>query len=103
MADEQTAPAQGKAEATLEVGEFSTLLDKQFRPKSDRIKTEIDRAVATLAEEALRNTRLISDDALTSIQSLIAAIDAKLTEQVNLILHHDNFQKLESAWRGLHY
>ena len=34
---------------------------------------------------------------------MIAAIDKKLTEQINLILHHDDFQKLEGAWRGLHY
>ncbi len=27
----------------------------------------------------------------------------KLTEQVNLIMHHEDFQQLESAWRGLHY
>ena len=34
---------------------------------------------------------------------MIAAIDRKLTEQVNLILHHEDFQKLEGGWRGLHY
>ena len=34
---------------------------------------------------------------------MIAAIDRKLSEQVNAILHHADFQKLESAWRGLHY
>jgi type VI secretion system protein ImpC len=34
---------------------------------------------------------------------MIAAIDKKLTEQVNLILHHEDFQKLEGAWRGLHH
>ena len=33
----------------------------------------------------------------------MAQIDKKLTEQVNLILHHQDFQQLESAWRGLHY
>ena len=38
-----------------------------------------------------------------SIQSMIAAIDAKLTDQVNKILHNEEFQQLESAWRGLHY
>ena len=26
-----------------------------------------------------------------------------MTEQVNLILHNEDFQQLESAWRGLHY
>ena len=34
---------------------------------------------------------------------MIAAIDRKLTEQVNKILHNEEFQQLESAWRGLHY
>ncbi len=31
------------------------------------------------------------------------AIDATMTEQVNLIIHHEDFQQVESAWRGLHY
>ena len=34
---------------------------------------------------------------------MIAELDRKLSEQVNLILHHEDFQQLESAWRGLHY
>jgi type VI secretion system protein ImpC len=40
---------------------------------------------------------------LRTIEAIIAALDAKLTEQVNKILHHPDYQKLESAWRGLHY
>ena len=38
-----------------------------------------------------------------SIEAMIAEIDKKLTEQINLIMHHEDFQKLEGAWRGLHY
>jgi type VI secretion system ImpC/EvpB family protein len=33
----------------------------------------------------------------------IARLDALLTRQVNAILHHPSFQKLEACWRGLHY
>jgi len=33
----------------------------------------------------------------------IARIDAILTKQVNVILHHERFQQLEASWRGLHY
>jgi type VI secretion system protein ImpC len=40
---------------------------------------------------------------LRSIEAMIAAIDAKLSEQINIIMHHEDFQQLESAWRGLHY
>lgn len=57
----------------------------------------------TLAQQALANTQVIGKDVTKSIQAMIAAIDQKLTEQVNKILHHEDFQKLESAWRGLHY
>lgn len=32
-----------------------------------------------------------------------AAIDARLTAQINEILHNPEFQQLESAWRGLHH
>lgn len=57
----------------------------------------------TLAEQALVNTSLIGKDVVQSIEAMIAAIDKKLSEQVNVILHHADFQKMESAWRGLHY
>ena len=60
-------------------------------------------AVRTLAEQALRRRTLIGSDVVKSIEAMIAAIDKKLTEQINLILHHADFQKLEGAWRGLHY
>src|SRR5262245_55047508 len=33
----------------------------------------------------------------------LARIDALLTRQVNAILHHPTFQKLEASWRGLRY
>ncbi len=105
MADPNTeaqAQPQGAA-ATLESNEFSSLLQREFKPKSDRAKEAVESAVKTLAEQALADTSLISADAIKSIESIIAAIDAKLTEQINLILHHEDFQKLEGAWRGLHY
>lgn len=38
----------------------------------------------------------------TRLNALIDAIDKKLSEQINHILHHDDFQQLESTWRGLH-
>ena len=33
----------------------------------------------------------------------IASIDEVLTKQVNAIIHHERFQRLESSWRGLKY
>jgi type VI secretion system protein ImpC len=104
MADTEGAPEQAQGQGQVaEVSEFQSLLTKSFKPKTDQAKSAIASAVTTLAEQALKNTTLISDDVLKSIRSMIAAIDKKLTEQVNLILHHEDFQKLEGAWRGLHH
>ncbi len=91
------------AGATLEGNDFTALLSKEFKPKTDEARGAVEQAVQTLAQQALANTTLIGDDAIKSIAAMIAAIDRKLTEQVNLIIHQEDFQKLESAWRGLHY
>ena len=89
--------------AWAELGDFSSLLNKEFKPKSDRAKEEVESAVTTLAEYVLKDVKKVSDDTIKSIQNIIAEIDRKLTDQINLILHNEDFQKLESAWRGLHY
>ena len=96
---------QGSALAgvTLEGNDFASLLNREFKPKTDEAKSAVEQAVQTLAQQALANTKLIGADTVKTIESMIAALDKKLTEQVNLILHHEDFQKLESAWRGLHY
>src|SRR5687767_6531163 len=91
------------ATAAVGVTEFDSLLKKEFKPKTDEAKEAVERAVRTLAEQALQQTKLISTDVTKSIEAIIAQIDQKLTEQINLILHHEDFQKLEGAWRGLSY
>jgi len=103
MAEEKKVSSQQAATEVAESSDFAALLNKQFRPKSDRAQEEISSAVETLAEFVLKDTSIISEDAVETIQSMIAAIDQKLTDQVNQIMHHEDFQQLESAWRGLSY
>lgn len=90
-------------DVAYEGGDFAALLQKEFKPRSDEAKSAVEAAVLTLAQQALSQTQLIGKDVTRSIQAMIAAIDQKLTEQINQILHNDDFQKMESAWRGLHY
>lgn len=100
MQDAQTAQT---GMATEQLSEFSALLSQEFKPKTNRAREAVESAVKTLAEQALTHSLTISDDAYKSIEAIIANIDQKLTEQINLIIHHPEFQKLESAWRGLSY
>jgi type VI secretion system protein ImpC len=87
----------------MEAGQLDSLLDKNFKPKSDSQKAAIKSAVNTLASTALLNASLISDDAVKSIESMVAEIDKRLSSQLDVIMHNEAFQELEGAWRGLHY
>lgn len=102
---EENPQAQGQeAEATtIDPSDFSSLLKKEFKPKSKRAQEAVEEAVATLAGQVLSDTAVIQEDVIESIKSIIAEIDKKLSEQVNLIMHNDEFQKLEGSWRGLHH
>jgi type VI secretion system protein ImpC len=102
MSGTETAAA-GAAPTVAEVSDFTALLQREFKPKTEHAQAAVAQAVQTLAQQALANTALISGDSLRTIEAIIAAIDRKLSEQVNAILHHEEFQQLESAWRGLHY
>lgn len=99
MQFEKTNPAA----ASTTHSDFNSLLNKEFKPKSAQAKSAVESAVKTLAEQALHSSVTVADDAYKNIAAFIAEIDRKLSEQINLILHHPEFQALESAWRGLHY
>jgi len=103
MAQElEQAGAVAEAE-TLVVDDFAALLRKEFKPNTDVREQRIEQAVKTLAQQALADTQIIGEDVFTTVDAMKAAIDRKLTEQINLIIHNKDFQKLESAWRGLWY
>src|SRR5260370_41119440 len=103
MADPKSQQDAQPEVGTVEVTEFDSLLRKEFKPKTDEAKEAVEKAVRTLAEQALSQTKLIGSDVVTSIEAIIAQLDKKLTEQINLTLHHPDFQKLEGAWPGLNY
>jgi type VI secretion system protein ImpC len=103
MADPQVQSDVASGGVVMEGSDFAALLQREFKPKTEQAKEAVSVAVQTLAQQALAQTTLISDDVVRSIEAIIAELDRKLSEQINQILHHEDFQKLEGSWRGLHY
>ncbi len=93
----------GGAGALAELDEFSSILKQNFKPRTDTAAKEVENAVSTLVKEALADDSLIAEDILDTIDAMIAKLDEKLSAQVNEIIHHPEYQKLESSWRGLAY
>ncbi len=105
MAEEKQAAEAGVAEAeALDLGEFSELLEKDFRVK-DSESEKLQQLVRTLALAAQEKsgTATISGNAIKSIKSLIAGLDQMLTTQMNEVLHCPEVREIEGTWRGLHY
>lgn len=96
--------ADARAVETLQADDLSALLKKEFKPKTEQAQEAVEHAVRTLAHQALENSGVgLSSDAYRTIQAIIAEIDRKMSEQINRVMHHPDFQQLEGAWRGLHY
>lgn len=99
MSGTETSP-QGATGATTEGGSF---LDQVV---SATKQTEPDRAqelVKTLVEQALAGTVTFDKNLTRTIDRAIAAIDQKMSKQLNAIMHHEKFTKLEGSWRGLNH
>jgi type VI secretion system protein ImpC len=95
--------AAAPAPAVAEVSEFQALINKEIKARDPQKQIAVQTALRTLIGYALENERLVSDDAIKTISALIAEIDRKLSEQVNLIIHHEEFKALEGTWRGLRH
>ncbi|WP_299596255.1 type VI secretion system contractile sheath large subunit [uncultured Tateyamaria sp.] len=103
MADTEAQGA-SKEEETLDLGEFSALLEKDFRIKeseSDKLKNLVGNLA--LAAKERSGAATISGNAVKSIKSLIGGIDSLLTDQMNEIMHAPEVREIEGTWRGLHY
>jgi type VI secretion system protein ImpC len=59
--------------------------------------------IKSFVAEILQGAITIAPDTESMINARIAQIDHLLSIQLNEILHHPEFQKLEGSWRGLHY
>src|SRR5437016_4618884 len=94
----------GAAAATTH--EPGSLIDQVITATRPQDQKEAERAKTYLQQflnQAVQPGHVISKDTETNIKYWISEIDQKLSGQLNEIMHHADFQKLEGSWRGLHY
>ncbi len=87
------------ATGTTEVSFLDQAIAATKQTDPDRTKELLQ----TLTKEALSGTVTYSKNFAQTINNAITAIDAKLSTQLNAVMHHPDFQKLEGTWRGLKY
>ncbi len=105
MADATPAPeAQaGAAAAAAETSLLDQIIAKGKLARDESQKPRAKDLVGEFVHQILDEGMTISRDTMAMIQAQIARIDELISLQLNEILHHPDFQKLEASWRGLHY
>ena len=91
---------------TAEAPQEGSLLDKILTDgRMDRDDFQKERAKDMIGEfvgQVMAGTMTMSKNMDLTINSRIAEIDRLISSQLNEIMHHEDFQKLEGSWRGLH-
>jgi type VI secretion system protein ImpC len=99
MSGAQTATPAAATETT----EGPSFLDQVVAATRQTTPDHAQELVKTLVEQALSGTVTFDKNLTRTIDSAVAAIDRKLSDQLNAIMHHPKFSALEGTWRGLHY
>jgi type VI secretion system protein ImpC len=84
-------------------GDLMSMLHREFKPRTDAERNAVEQALQALVRQTIASAPSQERDVFRRIQMMIDALDGKLSAQLNAIFHQEDFQKLESAWRGLHY
>ncbi|HUD62053.1 MAG TPA: type VI secretion system contractile sheath large subunit [Acetobacteraceae bacterium] len=89
------------AEATTTEG--VSFLDQVVAATKQTTPDHAQDLVKNLVEQALSGTVTFDKNLSRTFDRAVAAIDQKLSDQLNAIMHHPKFTALEGSWRGLHY
>jgi type VI secretion system protein ImpC len=96
-----------KAETVTEVQEGESLLTQileQGRLARDEYQVAQARdMIAEFVGQIMQGQMVVSKNTEAMINARIAEIDRLVSLQLNEIMHHEDFQKLEGSWRGLRH
>ena len=100
MSEEVQSEQAGAAATTTE--EVS-LLDQAIGATKQTERSQAEELIRTLTEQAMAGTVTWDKNLTKTFNAAIAALDAKMSEQLAAIMHTPEFGKLEGTWRGLHH
>src|SRR5580704_870889 len=100
---EQTQGAGGAAAVTTEGSLLDDILSETKLGPSDEGYDVTRTGVKALLKELMSPKHQNEKVDKAFADALIAEIDEKISRQVDVILHHADYQRLESSWRGLKF
>src|SRR4051812_28823672 len=97
------APAAAAQTQTEEVSLLDKIIKEGRLARDDEQRAVAKDILGEFVDQVMAGTMTVSKDTQAMINQRIGQIDALISGQLNAVLHHEDFQKLEGSWRGLHY
>jgi len=103
MAKEQEKTGAPEAQTAEQPSLIEEIVQATKLKPTDEAYGITKRGVEALITQLMEPGREVTRVTKAVLDGLVAEIDKKLSLQVDAILHHPDFQKLESAWRSLKF
>lgn len=104
MASPSKSVAAAPAKAAAEEGSLLDQIVSQGRFNRDASSLQRGKdLVKEFVNQVLDGQMTLTKDAEATISARIAQIDRLISIQLNEVIHHPSFQKLEATWRGIKY
>jgi len=103
MADPQSVQATAAGEQTQELGLLDQIVEEGRFGAEPAARERGKNLVKEFVAQVLEGSMTIARDTEMMINARIAQIDHLVSIQLNEIMHHPSFQKLEGSWRGVKY
>src|SRR5690349_6715484 len=100
---QQATPAAVATETTAEKGLLDQIVEEGRLGRDAESRTRGKDLVKQFVAQFLEGSMTLSRDSEKMISQRIAQIDHLISLQLNEVMHHPAFQKLEGSWRGLKY
>jgi len=102
MAQESLAQQSG-APIAEEASLLDSIIAQSKVARSDVERVRAKDIISELVREVLSGTVVVSDNLSATLDARIAEIDELISRQLSSVMHHPEFQKVESTWTGLQY
>ena len=104
MAEQKASSVPKQAQEQVKEAGLLDQIVEQSRISKDPASRERGKdLVKEFVSQVLQGSITVSRDTEAMINARIAQIDHLLSIQLNEVMHHPSFQKLEASWRGLKY
>ena len=100
---QQAAGVPQAAERVVEGGLLDQIVEEGRLARDVAARERGKDMVKEFVSQVLQGEMTVSRDTEAMINARIAQIDHLLSIQLNEVMHHPSFQKLEGSWRGLRY